>query len=50
MHPYFIQYSSTCSSYGVPQRPIVVNDNMVKSKLDCSKDGEKDMKQDNQYL
>ena len=50
MHPYFIQYSSTCSSYGVPQRLIVVNNNLVKSKPNCSKDGEKDMKQDNQYL
>jgi len=50
MHPYFIQYPSTCPSYGVSQRSIVASDNLVKSKLDCSKDGEKDMKQNNQYL
>ena len=47
MRPYFIQYSSTYSSCGVSQRPIVASDNLVKSKPDCSKEGEKDMKQDN---
>ena len=50
MHPYFIQYSSTYPSYGVSQRPIVASDNLVKSKPKCSQDGEKDVKQDNQYL
>ena len=50
MHPYFIQYSSTYPSYGSSQRPIVASDNLVKSKPDCSKEGEKDMKQDNKYL
>ena len=50
MHPYFIQYSSTYPSYGASKRPIVASNNLVKSKPDCSKEGEKDMKQDNQYL
>ena len=50
MRPYFIQYSSTYPSYGVSQRPIVASDNLVKNKSNCSQDGEKDMKQDNQYL
>ena len=50
MGPYFIQYSSTYPSYRVSQRPIVASNNLVKSKPDYSKEGEKDMKQDNQYL
>ena len=50
MHPYFIQYFSAYPSYGASQRPIVASDNLVKSKPNCSQDGEKDMKQDNQYL
>jgi len=50
MHPYFIQYPSTCPSYGVSQKSIVATDNLVKSKLNCSKDGEKDLKQNNKYL
>ena len=50
IYPYFIRYSSTYPSYGASQRPIVANNNLVKSKPDCSKEGEKDMKQDNKYL
>ena len=50
MRPYFIQYSSIYSSYGASQRPIVASNNLVKNKLDCSKEGEIDVKQDNQYL
>jgi len=50
MHPYFIQYSSIYPSYGASQRPIVASNNLVKSKPDCSKEGEKDIKQDNKYL
>ena len=50
MHPCFIQYPSICPSYGAPQRPIVASDNLIKSKPNCSQDGEKDMKQDNKYL
>ena len=50
MRPYFIQYSSTYPSYGVSQRLIVASNNLVKSKPNCSQDGEKDMKQDKQYL
>ena len=50
MRPYFIQYSSTYPNYGVSQRPIVASDNLVKSKPNYSQDGEKDVKQDNQYL
>ena len=44
MHPYFIQYSSIYPSYGASQRPIVASNNLVKSKPDCSKEGEKDIK------
>ena len=44
MHPYFIQYSSIYPSYGASQRPIVASNNLVKSKPDCNKEGEKDMK------
>ena len=50
MHPYFIQYSSIYPSYGASQRPIVANNNLVESKPNCSKEGEKDIKQDNKYL
>jgi hypothetical protein len=50
VRPYFIQYSSTYSSYGAFQRPIVASDNPFKSKIDCSMEGEKDVKLDNQYL
>ena len=50
MHPYFIQYSSIYPSYGVSQRPIVASNNLVKSKPNCSKEGEKYIKQDNKYL
>ena len=50
MHPYFIQYSSTYPSHGASQRPIVASNNLVKSKPDCSKEGEKYIKQDNKYL
>jgi len=50
IYPYFIQYPSTCPSYGASQRPIVGSDNLVKSKPDCSKEGEKDMKHNNQCL
>ena len=50
MHPHFIQYSPIYPSHGASQRPIVASDNLVKSKPKCSQDGEKDVKQDNQYL
>ena len=49
IHPYFIQYSSTYPSYGASQRPIVASNNLVKSEPDCSKEAEKDMKQENNY-
>ena len=50
MRPYFIQYSSTYTSYGASRGPIVTSNNLVKSKSNCSQDGGKDMRQDNQYL
>jgi hypothetical protein len=50
MQPYFIQYPSTCPSNSVSQKPIVASNNLVNNKLDCSKDGEKSIKRDNQYL
>ena len=33
-----------------PQRPIVVNNDLVKKDIDCSKADEKDAKQDSKYL
>ena len=50
MHPHFIQYSPIYPSHGASQRPIVASNNLVKSKPKCSQYGEKDVKQDNQYL
>ena len=50
IHPYFIHYSSIYPSHGASQRPIVASNNLVKSKPKCSQYGEKDVKQDNQYL
>jgi hypothetical protein len=50
MHPYFIQYSSIYPSHGASQRPIVASDNLVKNKPKCNQDGERDVKQGNQYL
>ena len=47
MQSYYIQYSSiypSCTS----QRPI--SNNLVKKGVDCSKEGEKNMKQDSKYL
>ena len=37
-------------SYGISQRPIVASNNLVKSKPDCSKEGEKDITQDKQVF
>src|SRR6185295_15759598 len=45
-----IPYSSIYSSHGASQRPVVASNNLVKSKPKCSQDGEKAVKQDNQYL
>ena len=33
-----------------PQRPIVASNNLVENDFDCSKEGEKSMKQDSKYL
>ena len=43
---YFIQYPSTCPSYGVSQRPIVASNYLVKEDVGCSKECEKSIKQD----
>jgi len=47
---YFIQYPSIYPSYGSSQRPIVASNNLVKKDFDCSKEGEKGIKQDSKYL
>jgi hypothetical protein len=47
MQSYYIQYPSiypSCTS----QRPI--SNNLIKKDLDCSKEGEKNVKQDSKYL
>ena len=47
MQSYYIQYPSiypSCTS----QRPI--SNNLVKKNLDCSKKGDKNLKQDSNYL
>jgi len=50
MQPYFIQYPSTYPNYGTSQRPIVTSNNLVESNLGCSKEDEKNMKQDLKFL
>ena len=46
MQPYIIQYPSTYPNYGAAQRPIIVNNDLVRSKLINGKRGEKNKKQD----
>ena len=51
MHPYIIQYLVSYVNYGVPQRPIVPNNNLVKSRAPTNvKIGEKGSKQDSRYI
>jgi hypothetical protein len=50
MQTYIIQYPSTYQNCGASQRPIVVNDNLVKSESVDSKEGEENMKQNSRYL
>jgi len=47
MQPYYIQYPSIYPSY-ISQRSI--NNNLVEKYLNCSKEGEKDVKKDSKYL
>ena len=47
MQPYYIQYPSIYPNC-IPQRPI--NNNLVEKELNCSKEGEKDVKKDSKYL
>ena len=47
MQSYYIQYPSMYSSFVSP-RPI--SNNLVQRDLDCSKEGEKSIKQDSKYL
>ena len=47
MQSYYIHYPPIYPSYAL-QRPI--SDNLVKKDIDCSKEYEKDMKQDLKYL
>ena len=46
---YYIQYPSMYPSCVSP-RPVVTSDNLVKRDLNCSKEGEKSIKQDSKYL
>jgi len=50
MQPYFIQYPLIYLNYGTTQRPIVASNNLVRKDFVCSKEGEKNMKQDSKYL
>ena len=47
IQPYYIQYSSMYPNC-IPQRPI--NNNLVEKDLNCSKEGEKNVKKDSKYL
>ena len=47
IQPYYIQYPSMYSSC-ISQRPI--SNNLVKKDLNCSKEGEKNVKKDSKYL
>ena len=46
MQLYFIQYPFIYLSYGTSQRPVVTSNNLVERDFDCSKKGEKNIKQD----
>jgi len=50
LQPYFIQYPHIYPNCGTSQRPIVASNNPVRKDFDCSKEGEKSMKQDSKYL
>ena len=47
MKSYYIHYPPIYPSY-TSQRPI--RDNLVKKDINCSKEGEEDIKQDSNYL
>ena len=49
MQSYYIQYPSMYPSC-VSSRPIVTSNNLVKKDINCSKECEKDIKQDSKYL
>ena len=49
MQSYYIQYPSIHPSYD-SQRPIVASNNLIKRDLDCSKESEKNMKHNSNYL
>jgi len=49
MQSYYIQYPSMYSSC-VSSRPIVTSNNLVKKDINCSKECEKDIKQNSKYL
>jgi len=50
MQSYFIEYPSIYPSCGSSQRPIIASNNLVKRDLGCSKEGEKNLKQNSKYL
>ena len=50
MQSYYIQYPPMYLNHASPQRPIVTRDNLVKRDLNCSKESEKNKKQDSKYL
>ena len=47
MQPYYIQYPSMYPSY-ISQR--LISKNLVEKDLNCSKEGEKDVKKNSKYL
>ena len=49
MQSYYIQYPSMYPSC-VSSRPIVTSNNLIKKDINCSKECEKDIKQDSRYL
>ena len=50
MQSYYIQYPPMYLNHASPQRPIVTRDNLVKRDLNCSKESEKNKKQDSKCL
>ena len=50
MQSYYIQYHPMYPNYGLPQRPVVSSNNLVKQDIDCSKADEKGSKRDSKYL
>jgi hypothetical protein len=50
MQPYFIQYPPIYLNCSTSERPIIASNNPVRKDLNCSKEGEKDVKKNSKYL